>query len=155
MARNSEAEEARRRHGREVTGVEGEVVEQHLDGRGEEEGGVGRPWQLQAGVSLLAIGALVDSGSGHSTWLLVGDGLPVHSGGRAMGAAAKQRRSVSESRAEQRVRAARGGSEMVEGDLYLPTREDKATGNAGRTGTDERAPPGLKDFQIFKNNSKL
>jgi hypothetical protein len=51
--------------------------------RGEEEGGVGRPWQLRAGVSL-AHGW--DSGRwrlGHSTWLHIGDDLLVHNGGRA------------------------------------------------------------------------
>jgi hypothetical protein len=77
--------------------------------RGEEVGGLGRPWQIRVGV-----GFAHGWGSGrrwlrHLTWLPVGNGLPVHSSGRVVDAAEEQRQSTGESRAtEVRGRAKRG-----------------------------------------------
>jgi hypothetical protein len=79
--------------------------------RGEEVGGLGRPWQIRVGV-----GFAHGWGSGrrwlrHLTWLWlpVGNGLPVHSSGRVVDAAVEQRQSTGESRAtEVRGRAKRG-----------------------------------------------
>jgi hypothetical protein len=51
--------------------------------RREEEGSVGRPWQLRAGVGLVRGWGFGQLRLGHSTWLHVGDGLLAHNGGRA------------------------------------------------------------------------
>jgi hypothetical protein len=42
------------------------------------------PGSSEQGSAWLMVGAPVDGSSGHTTWLPIGDGLPAHSGGRAV-----------------------------------------------------------------------
>jgi hypothetical protein len=78
--------------------------------RGEEEGSVGQPWELRAGVILVRGWSYGRRWLRHSTWQPVSESLPVHSGGRATDAVVEQRQSSGESReAEARGGAKRGG----------------------------------------------
>jgi hypothetical protein len=61
------------------------------------------PGSSEQGSAWLAVGAPFNCGSGHSTWLLIGDGLPAHSGGRVADVVIEQTWSACECRAEASV----------------------------------------------------